>query len=391
MQTTTASRTPEVSSRGFPWSGVVVLALTLILAAVAARDIRSSYEREPIYPGPGVTQQKMLSDYFPDLKDGPGDTPVYVMEGEKPGGSILVLGGVHATEVAGMLAAVVLVEKATVEAGTLFVIPHSNESAFTAQPAEDAYLPRFEIETDWGSRWFRLGDRLTAPVHQWPDPEVYVHYPSGQIMSGSEARNLNRTFPGRPDGTLTEKVAYAITQLAIEEDVDVVIDLHEASVGYPVVNVIVASSNGLDIAAQASLYASLFHGMQIGVDRSPDGLRGFTHREFPELGDTYAFLMETPNPLMDWTRGPTTEALLVEGKDPFLVELSKRGRLYVPFGPDGYPIDLRVARHLTGFSLLADAHGTMNPERAVKVQGIPTYQEIVTNGLGAYLNAPSSR
>ena len=29
------------------------------------------------------------------------------------------------------------------------------------------------------SRWFRYGGRLTNPVHQWPDPEVYTHYPSG--------------------------------------------------------------------------------------------------------------------------------------------------------------------------------------------------------------------
>lgn len=390
MQTEKASHTPGTVTRSVPVQGLLVLTITVVLALFAARDIRSSYEREPIYPGVGVTQQKMLSDYFSGLEGSPGDTPVYVLEGSEPGGTYLILGGVHATEVAGTLASVVLVEQATVEAGRLFVIPHSNESAFTVQPAEDAYLPRFEIETPWGSRWFRLGDRITSPVHQWPDPEAYAHYPSGQLISGSEARNLNRTFPGRPDGTLTDQIAYAITQLAITEDVDVVIDMHEASAGYPVVNVIVTSPNALNIAAQASLYSSLFHGMQIGVDRSPDGLRGFSHREFPELGDTFALLMETPNPLMDWTRGPTTEALLVEGKDPFLVELGKRGRLYAPFGPDGYPIDVRVARHLTGFVMIADAHAGQHPDRALQITGIPTYKDMLDNGLGSYLNRPQA-
>lgn len=379
---------PKPETQRWPVQGLIVLLVTGLLAFLAGQEIRSSYEREPIYPGAGVTEEKMLSDYFNDLKGTPGDTPVYVLDGDEPGGTYLVLGGVHATEVAGMLASVVLVEKAEVQAGRVIVIPHSNESGFTSQPAEDAYLPRFEIETPWGHRWFRLGERLTSAVHQWPDPDAYAHYPSGQLISGSEARNLNRTFPGRPDGTLTDRVAYAITQLAKEEDVDVVLDLHEASAGYPVVNVIVASSNALNIAAEASLHSSLMHGMQIGVDRSPEGLRGFSHREFPEVTDSFAMLMETPNPLMDWTRGPTTEALLVEGKDPFLVEVGKRGRLYVPFGPEGYPIDVRVARHLTGINVIAQAHANQHPDEALRITGIPGYGEMVEKGLGAYLNAP---
>ena len=40
-----------------------------------------------------------------------------------------------------------------------------------------------------------------------------MHASSGQKLSGSETRNLNRAYPGRPDGTFTEKVAYAITSL----------------------------------------------------------------------------------------------------------------------------------------------------------------------------------
>ena len=42
------------------------------------------------------------------------DTPVYVLDGAQPGGTIVVLGGTHGDESAGYLAAVVLVERARI-------------------------------------------------------------------------------------------------------------------------------------------------------------------------------------------------------------------------------------------------------------------------------------
>ena len=69
----------------------------LVLAAAAigylAVQFLSMREVEPIYPGPGVTEVKMLSDWYPGLKGTAGDTEVYVLKGEKEGDSMLVLGG----------------------------------------------------------------------------------------------------------------------------------------------------------------------------------------------------------------------------------------------------------------------------------------------------------
>ena len=42
--------------------------------------------------------------------------------------------------------------------------------------------------------------------------------------------------PGRPDGSITEKMAYAIVEMIKKEKVDLAFDLHEASPEYPVVN-----------------------------------------------------------------------------------------------------------------------------------------------------------
>src|SRR5690606_42089683 len=147
----------------------------------------------------------------------------------------LVLGGVHPDEFAGFVAALLLVERAHVEQGRLIVIPKSNASGFTHNLAGEGHPTHSEIETAGCVRRFLYGARSTNPVHQWPDPDVYVQA-SGQQLSGSETRNLNRAFPGRPDGTLTEQVAYAIVQIIEQENVAMAFDLHEASPEYPVIN-----------------------------------------------------------------------------------------------------------------------------------------------------------
>ncbi len=35
------------------------------------------------------------------------------------------------------------------------------------------------------------GSRLTNPIHQWPDPTLYIN-PAGQKLSGADSRNFNR-------------------------------------------------------------------------------------------------------------------------------------------------------------------------------------------------------
>ena len=61
------------------------------------------------------------------------------------------------------------------------------------QEASPQYL---NITTPSGVRKFRYGSRASNPVDQWPDPDVYVHVASGQQLSGSETRNINRAYPG---------------------------------------------------------------------------------------------------------------------------------------------------------------------------------------------------
>lgn len=55
---------------------------------------------------------------------------------------------------------------------------------------------RFTIETPNGERWFRFGSRATNPIHQWPDPEIYVHASSGQRLSRLRDPEYQPLLPG---------------------------------------------------------------------------------------------------------------------------------------------------------------------------------------------------
>src|SRR5699024_2460696 len=151
----------------------IFLAVTLIITIWAGFIFRGMFEQEPIIAGPGVTEEKMLSDFIPSIADSPSDTAIFVLEGDEPGGTFVLFGGTHPQEVSGVLAATLLVENAQVEQGRVIVVPQANQSGFTYTEPLQAFPHTFEIETADGSRWFRNGMRLSNPVHQWPDPELY--------------------------------------------------------------------------------------------------------------------------------------------------------------------------------------------------------------------------
>ena len=151
-------------------SAIILLALSACAIVYLATQFLSMREKEPIYPGPGVTEIKMLSDWYPALKDTAGDTEVYVLKGEKEGNSMLVLGGTHGNEPSGLVGAILLIENAVPKEGTLYVIPRTNASGLTATDPQEGAPMRFTIETPGGERWFRFGSRATNPVNQWPIP-----------------------------------------------------------------------------------------------------------------------------------------------------------------------------------------------------------------------------
>ncbi len=368
-----------------------------VLGAIEFWELR--HYKETVVVSEDFTERILLSEYLPSLKGTWGDTPIYIYDSGVPGGSMLILGGTHPYEPVTTVAAYVVMENIKVESGKVYIIPHANMSASTLGMLGNAYPKYFSVETPWGEQKYRIGDRGTNPLDQWPDPFTYVHYPSGQNLAYQDIRNLNRTFPGRPDGTLTERISFAIMELIRNEDIDIFFDYHEASLMYPVVSTYVAHDDSMDIGMMAAMMLSATQ-FPMKIEASPKNLRGLTHREVGDFSDTLALLMETPEPFIDRVVGKMTEDLMVEGIDEFLQTAAEKGLLYCDYDIKegfqdalgntiiGAPLDYRVGRHLSGTLEAINWLNQFFPEKAMSVS-FPGYAEIMENGTGYYLHDPS--
>ena len=366
-------------------TSILVLVCVVTVSIVTATSFISMWAPDVIVKGPGVTEIKRLSDYFPALKGTRGDTDVYILEGREPGGTVSVMGGTHADEAAGWIGAILLVENAVVKKGRLIVIPQCDLSAFTHSYPQEAYPQRIHFSTPSGVRSFRFGSRTANPIDFWPDPELYVHYSSGQHLSGDEVRNLNRAYPGRPDGSFTERIAYAMRQVILTENVALNVDLHEAPPEYPFINALGAGERGRDIATIAAMNLQA-QGIPIGIELSPPRFHGLTYRELGDFTPTISLLMETANPSQGRLRGITDEELVLKGQDAFYVQAAKLKRTFVPFDQKGWPIEVRVGRHLSALREIWAVFSEDFPEKGVIIEAFPTLTELKDKGIGAFLN-----
>lgn len=114
--------------------------------------------------------------------DAPLDIPVIVVNGSHPGPTLALLAGAHGTEYASIIALMKLAEAADPSAvsGTLLVVPLLNVASFLQK------VPHLN------------------PV---------------------DGKNMNRLYPGKADGTQTERALWAITKQVLEK-CDYLIDFH---------------------------------------------------------------------------------------------------------------------------------------------------------------------
>ena len=368
---------------------VVSIAGLTLLAFSGISFYQSRRLKEPVVVSEGVTQVVRLSKYFSGVEGTANDCNVYILVGKEPGATFCILGGTHPEEPAGRLAAWIFAENAVLQKGRLIVVLSANRSATTVTRVGGAYPPDFAIPTSWGEQEFRLGDRWSNPLDQWPDPEVYIHYPSGQYLAYVDIRNLNRCWPGRANGTLTEKTTYAFMEMIRKEKVDLVIDLHEAELQYPVISTIVTHEKAQDLAAMVSMTLTDMEGFKMGMEFSPKNLHGLSHREIGDYSDAAGLLFEAPEPFLDATRGKTTREQLLTGKDDFVVKAGQHGLLFEKIDANGWPIDKRVGRHTSSVLQTMVSWTEMHPEKPMVCDSIPRYADVVARGMGQYLRNPA--
>lgn len=368
------------------------IALLVAVAAVMVAGTREIGElrayRESVVASEALTRQVPLSTYFDGIRGTLMDAPVYVFDSGVPGGSVLILAGTHPYEPASPTMAYVVMENITVSRGRVFVISRASMSASSLGMLGNAYPAFFRVKTPWGEKKYRIGDRETNPLDQWPDPFTFVHYPSRQNLAYQDSRNLNRAFPGRPDGNLTERTAFAIAEMIRREKIDLTIDVHEASLGYPVVSTFVCHQRAEEMCMMAAMILSAEQ-FPMKTETSPTTLRGLTHREIGDYTDSFAVLMETPEPFIDKFVGPMTEDLMLTGRDEFEQTAADRGLLYTDYNiRTGASIDYRVARHLGGAAEIIKQMGEFYPAKRMGVTW-PTFAEVMQHGVGYYLHDPS--
>jgi len=109
------------------------------------------------------------------------ETPVYIIKTDSKEPTIMIVAGTHGNEKAGIKAIEYLKENINIEKGTLIIIPRANILAC------DENLRCFPAEI-----------------------------------------NLNRVYPGNPQGNSVEKLAYEIFNLMKKYDIDIIVDLHES-------------------------------------------------------------------------------------------------------------------------------------------------------------------
>ena len=374
-------------------SGIAKIILGVVFAALAVVGGLPLYKHRhykmPVIAGPGVTKVIKLSDFVPSLKGSNVDADVFVLEGREPGGKALLMANTHANEPAGLLACLIGIENAVVEKGTVYIIPMFNASASRNTKAGDGYPLYFDVPTDWGAKRFRMGNRDASPLEQWPDPDVYIHYPDRQLLSYLDVRNTNRTWPGRANGQIMERVTFAAMELLRRDKIDVAIDFHGAETMFPVTNCLVAPDKSSKIATLTAMTVKAREGFDSHVEPSPRNFRGLSHREIGDFSDTLPFLLEAPIPFLDQPTGPKTVKLMLDGKDPFLLSLSKKNKLFVPYDENGWPMEKRVGQHLSTALEILRQFTKKNAARPIVLSGVPRYAEIVQAGVGKYFHDPA--
>ena len=366
---------------------IVVFIVALLFAVPASVDFLKMHKNEEIAENPNLTEVKMLSAYAPRLKGTDLDTEVYFFDSGVEGGTFLILGGTHPNESAGMLSAVALIENIEVTEGRVIIIPRTNNSGFTHTSPLDGMQDFFTLTLSDGSeRSFRVGNRLTNPVDQWPDVNYYEGT-SGRTIYGTEnpeVRNVNRLYYGTEDGVLTEQVCYGIYNLINEEGVDLTMDTHEGSPEFlyldcTMVNMKRDNTKAMSIASDMALSMN-FDDLDMRVEYSGVTSYGLSHRSLGDNTDSMMTLMETYNPSMGPLHGKMDGDLIINGNEPNYYEAHKDGYIYFQVPEDGYPLIERVARHIACIEYLSEAYSWEYPEKAISFTGLGDYYTIVEGG-----------
>lgn len=156
--------------------------LVFLVFFFAANILVSQNSLESVYRSRLRPQKENLRIYFNDIEGNTGYLPLSIIKGKHEGPVFTILAGVHGFEYPPIMAVQKLLEEIDMDElrGTLIVVPIANiASFFTRTP----------------------------------------------FINPQDGKNLNNAFPGKVDGSITEQLAYYITEHIIPIS-DVLLDVH---------------------------------------------------------------------------------------------------------------------------------------------------------------------
>jgi predicted deacylase len=174
--------------------------------------------------GKTATPNSKVRGFIP-VSGTPVEMPFTFIHGAKPGKAILLTGGVHGGEYPCIETAIQLaneLDPAEVS-GTILIISPVNPAAFLARM---------------------------------------------QYYGPFDGKNLNRVFPGKATGTVSERIAYAIHQL--QQAADFFLDLHGGDIHEGLVPFVIYSKLGDPVKAEQSRLASALLGFPYVVGSVSD-------------------------------------------------------------------------------------------------------------------------
>jgi uncharacterized protein len=163
----------------------VITLVLLLTISIGVADLALAQDRATFTVGSATAKRGQKATgviAVPPGSDGAVDIPVIVVHGSKPGPVLSVVSGAHGTEYASIVALEKLIGvlDASTISGTVIVVPVVNVRSFEQK------VPHLN------------------PV---------------------DGKNMNRMYPGKIDGTQTDRASYLITKQVVEQS-DHLIDLH---------------------------------------------------------------------------------------------------------------------------------------------------------------------
>ena len=372
---------------------IAVLIVVAVICVISGGMFLAQQEPDVLYTeNPNITKVIKLSDYNENLKGTVNDVDIYVFDSGVPGGKALIYGGTHTNEVGSLLNAVTYLENVKVEAGTLYIMVHANNSGYTHTQPLRGQIPEMNFTlTDGTTRSFAVGTRISNPVHQWPDPNYHMNMSGRGLMHDevAEIRNLNRNQPGAQDGYLTEMTCWAIYNMINTEGIDLIYDGHEAgATSTKLVNFLVVHERALTLGSTA-VTNCLINNLPMKLEVSGQTSYGLSHRGLGDNTNALCTLFETCNPAMGAHHEKMDEKLFKEGKSANYLAMMEAGVMNnaYEFTEEGWPIEKRTAYHMQMSQEVLNTFDSLYPDKPIKVSGLPDANFMIENGLEATLKS----